>query len=691
MRVAIVPALLGIAMGPCALEAQTLDEVTVEGTRYASKVTLGKTPVALRQIPNSVSVITEQRIQDQNLITVADALANVTGVTVIPNDSAQSQYRTRGYALSVMYDGIPSYSSLGGYQQLDLSLYERLEVLRGPAGLLQGSSDPGGALNLVRKRGRDEFHAAAALTTARWSNYRAVVDLTGPMNSDRSVRGRAVATYQDGDDFVDITRGRQHVVYGTLDWDITASTTLNVFALEQDRHNKGSYSGLPAWMSGEQLDVPRSTNAGAKWHRDQWKTRSYGVEVIQHLGKGWNLTARGSRRDQNFFFHDAYTTTGVSRSDYTVDYGRREYDYDYERLGMDIFLSGEIHVFGRSHALLAGYNVDSFDRTYGGIALTSLQEVVRLPFDQRHLLPDFSLPYDEGGATETRQDGFYAQTRLSLADALTVVAGIRLSDFNVRSRNSPPSPPTAWRQGDRVDDKVTPFGGAIYDLNQWLSLYGSYSSVFIPQSTLLSIDNGPLKPRTGRQYEIGAKAEFFEQRLNASIALFNLRDEHRALADISHPGFFLNAGEVESKGWEMEITGSPAPGFELQAGYARLDTTFLVASPSQQGTWFSVFEPKHSWRLWAVRRFHERADSGWTVGVGCNGQSSTEFDPPRTQGGHTVVDVLAGYQMNSHWSVNLNVSNLLDKVYYSRLGGVNSYNTFGEPRNYSLTIRYGAP
>jgi outer membrane receptor for ferric coprogen and ferric-rhodotorulic acid len=79
------------------------------------------------------------------------------------------------------------------------------------------------------------------------------------------------------------------------------------------------------------------------------------------------------------------------------------------------------------------------------------------------------------------------------------------------------------------------------------------------------------------------------------------------------------------------------------------------------------------------------------VGVGCNGQSSTEFDPPRSQGTYTVVDVLAGYRVNSHWSVNLNVSNVLDKVYYSRLGGVNSYNTFGEPRNYSLTVRYSAP
>jgi outer membrane receptor for ferric coprogen and ferric-rhodotorulic acid len=207
---------------------------------------------------------------------------------------------------------------------------------------------------------------------------------------------------------------------------------------------------------------------------------------------------------------------------------------------------------------------------------------------------------------------------------------------------------------------------------------------------LLRVDGGPLAPRTGRQYEIGAKAELFERRLNTSIALFNLRDDHRALPDINHPGFFLNAGEVESKGWEMEITGSPAPGFELQAGYARLDTTFVVATPSQQGTRFSIFEPKHSWRLWAVRRF-ERANAGWTVGIGCNGQSGTEFDPPRAQGTHTVVDLLAGYRLSSHWSVNLNVSNVLDEVYYSRLGGVNSYNTFGEPRNYSLTVRYAAP
>src|SRR5687767_14297608 len=105
MRRCIATSLFAMLVPLGAAAEETLDEVTVEGARYYSKVTLGKTPVSHRQMPNSVSVITGQRIQDQNLTTVAAALGNVTGVTAIPNDTSQSQFRSRGYALSVMYDG----------------------------------------------------------------------------------------------------------------------------------------------------------------------------------------------------------------------------------------------------------------------------------------------------------------------------------------------------------------------------------------------------------------------------------------------------------------------------------------------------------------------------------------------------------------------------------------------------------
>ena len=664
---------------------ETLDEVTVEGARYYSKVTLGKTPVSQRQMPSSVSVITEQRIQDQNLTTVAAALANVTGVTAIPNDTSQSQFRSRGYALSVMYDGLPTYSSLGGYHQFDLAMYDRVEVLRGPVGLLQGSSEPGGTVNLVRKRGRDRLGIAAALSAGRWDDYRAVLDVTGPINVSRNLRGRVVASYDDSEAFTDWTHSAQDMVYGTLDWDVTDKTTVSVAAVKQERRTSSTYSGLPAWESGAQMRLPRSTNPTPGWNRDSTDTREYSVELVRHFTDAWNLTIRGSRRDQDLFFHDAFAYSGVDDVDYMVDYARREYGYEYRRRAADIFLTGAIQFFGRTHAFFAGYNYDGFDSRFAGVSFTTPREIVRVRFDQRGLLSDFSAAYDEGGTTETRQSGFYAQARISLTDALTAIGGARFGDFNVRSRTLPPADATAWRQGNDVDDELTPYGAIHYDVRPWLSMYGSYANTFVSQSTLRRVDGSALEPRTGRQFEVGTKAEFLERRLTASLAAFNLRDQNRSLPDVANPGFFITAGEVESKGWEVEVSGSPGAGFELQAGYARLDTKYLTALPAQQGQPFSVFEPKHSWRLWAVRRFDL---AGLTFGVGCNGQSDIAFDAARRQGGYAVVNAMAAYRINPHWSLSFNASNVFDKNHYSRLGGTNTYNTYGEPRSYSLTIRY---
>lgn len=688
----------GLALGCLALSAAThaaettaeqplLGRMTVEASPYTSELTVGgKTPLRAREIPNSVSVITAQRIEDQNLQTVADALANVPAVTVVPNDQLTSQYRSRGYSLAVMYDGVPAYNAFGGVQQFDLAIYERVEVLRGPAGVLQGSSEPGGTVNLISKRGTEQFNLSTALSGGSWDNYRAVLDVAGPVNASRSLRARAVGLYQDRDFFYDSTTKSTGLGYATVDWDISSDTTVGVSAAVENVRSHATNLGLPAYETGELLDVPRSTGLAPPWSKFRSEIRDHEVSLTHRFGGGWTAKARLTERDQDYFFHDAYAWEGVRASDNTVPMVRREYDYDYERRALDLFLTGPVTLFGRTHSLLVGYNHDTLDSRFGGVSLVSAAQAIRVPFDHPEQLPDFSLPYNEGGLTETGQSGVYAQARFSVADPLTLVVGGRLSDFHSRSRSQPPGPPTAWRPTNRADDEFTPYGGVVYDVNRLVSLYASYSSIFVPQSTQRKVDGESLEPRIGRQYEIGSKADFFGGRLSASVAVFNLRDRNRPLSDTAHPGFVVPAGEVESKGWEAQVSGSPAPGYEVQAGYARLDTEYLKANPNQQGLQFDLLEPRHSWKVWAIHRFQERL-SGLTVGLGFSTQSGIRVDPKRGEGGFTVANAMLGYRIGEHASLDFNVSNLFDKVYYTRFGGTNSYNTFGEPRNYSLTVR----
>lgn len=673
-------------------EAVPLAPVLVEGSAvrpgYVGKASVGgKEERSLREIPNSVSVITRQRIEEQNLLTVTDVLNQTPGVTAISNDSTQSQFYSRGFSLGVAYDGIPARTALSGYQQLDLPIYERIEVLRGPAGVLQGSDEPGGVVNLVRKRARKAFAVSAAAGVGSWQQRRGELDVTGALNSDGRVRGRAVISAQDREYFHDATRTRKWLGYGTVEWDLAPTTTLSLIAAVQDDDTPVSYGGLPAWTTGALMDVPRSTNPVPRWSRYEWTTRDLTAELEHRFNADWTVKAKISRRDQSFYFKDGYATTGVDPSTLTLSYARRVSDVDYRRNSADLFLTGAVKLFGRRHELLLGYNVDDLTTTNVGV---NAPAVTGVAFNHPEQVPDFELPYNRGTESQTRQSGVYGQIRLSLADPLTLLLGGRFSQFETRSRNIAPGVPTDWVTGKAAaSDEFTPYAGLVYVLNSHISLYASRASIFVPQ-TQSKANGDTLDPREGRQYELGVKTEFFSGALNASVALFNLRDTNRSFADPDHTGFYLNAGEVESKGWEFEVVGQPWQGYHLQLGYSRQDTVYLK-DVANAGLPFQNWQPRHTLKAWGTRQFTQGWASGLTLGLGATAASASKAgngtSALRSQGSYAVVNALASYRLTPRTTLALNVNNLFDRTYYTRLGGLNTYNSYGEPRNVSLTLR----
>lgn len=680
------------AWSQAAEPVSTLAPVVVNGSSqpdgYLSKVTVGgKEERALREIPNSVSVITRQRIEEQNLSTVTEVLNQTPGVTAISNDSTQSQFYSRGFSLGVAYDGIPARTGLNGYQQIDLPIYERVEVLRGPAGVLQGSDEPGGVVNLVRKRAKPEFALSGAVSAGSWNNYKGEIDVTGPLNEDKTVRGRAVLSAQDRDYFYDATSTRKWLGYGTLEWDLTRDTTLSLIATVQDDKTPVSYSGLPAWTTGGLLDVPRETNPVPRWARYEWHTQDLAVELEHRFNADWRAKVKLARREQGFYFKDAYASTGVDPVKKTLNYSRRVSDVDYQRDAADLFVTGAFALLGRRHDLLFGYNYDDFTTRNVGVNAPDVNNVAFGRFD---LVPDFDLPYNRGTLSQTRQSGFYGQVRLNVADPLKLLLGGRLSNFETRTRNVAPGKPSDWVVGkNKADDEFTPYAGVVFDLTKQLSLYASYASIFVPQ-TQAKVNGDTIDPREGRQYEIGAKGEFFNGALNASVALFNLRDRNRSSADPANPGYFLNAGEVESKGWEFELSGSPRPGYQLQLGYSRQDTVYLK-DPANAGLQFQTWQPRHTLKAWATRSFADGWLRGLTLGLGATAASENKAgngaSAVRRQGGYAVVNALLSYAIDDRTSVSLNLNNVFDRTYYTRLGGTNTYNSYGEPRNVAVTLR----
>jgi len=685
-------------------EPQQLDNIEITASRLRSEETdgtgsyttpvvtvAGKVPLSLKEIPNSVSVITRQQMDDQNMVTVEKALTQATGVTVISNDSSQSQYHARGYALEVQNDGTPAYSALSGYQQFDLDIYDRIEIFRGPAGLLQGSGAPSGTVNLVKKRPRSEYSLSGYASVGSWNNFRASADVTGPLSKDGALRGRLVVSGQDRDFYFDRAHNRRWLIYGILEYDLTPRTTLSASVTYQDDHSP-TFSGLPAYSDGRFLNVSRSTNVYPDWGKYLWSTLEVATKLEHHFQNDWTASARFSKRDQDFFFKESYPTTGVDPTTLTATYARREYDYDYERYAADIFASGPFKLFGQTHNLLLGFNYDRLETRYQGGKSSNVTGVT--PFNLgSNITAEPTVAHTDGGENFTQQYGYYGQIRYKLLTPLTLVFGSRFTTFNSKSRNAPPATATDWSQGAKASSHFTMSGGLIYDLTRETALYFSYSDIFVPQ-TQQKYTGGTLDPRTGRQYEVGAKGEFYQGKLNTALALFLIRDQNRSYADPDHPNYYINAGEAESKGIEAEIAGSPLKGWEINAGYTYLETKYLKAS-SSQGQPLSNWYPKHSFKLWNTYNFSTGLLNGFSLGGGVNvygsskqsGSATAAAPNIRKQEAYAVVGVQAGYKINKNLSAVLTVDNLFDEKYYTRIGGLNTYNYYGDPRSVMFTVR----
>ncbi len=700
------------AMLPVMAQANTprdFDTISVTGSRasYAADTVSigGKEPVSILDVPNTVSVITRQRILDQNLVTMTDALAEVPGVYVTTWDGLIGQIRSRGYLLDVSYDGIPAWNS-GQAQEFDLIVYEQVEVLRGPAGIFKGSGQPSGTANFIRKRAPRTSGVTGAVSVGSWNNVRVEADAGAPLGFDGRLRGRFAGSYQERDFFVDRSHQEKVVAYGVLDFDVTDRTTASAMVTYQDDRGDAMSMGLANYnllghpLHNRFLDVPRSTNQYPDWNLNVYETLEYAADVRHQFANRWVVRAKASYREQQKIFTDGYPTPGTGLNPVTgrfPSYNRRTNDGTTERTGTDVYASGPLRLFGREHTLTLGHSYELYENLNTGISnvpYTGTPAGSGIPLEDAASVPRPEFVHNNGGHTRTTQRGVYGQGRFELADGLSALVGARVSDYRSEFRTTAPSPnPTAFANRGRETGVVTPYGGLVYYVRPNISLYGSYSDIFIPQ-TSLRYDGGAgraLDPRVGKQFEVGAKGAFFDAGLNASLAVFRTRDVNRPFADPAHPGFFIPLGEVEVRGVDVEVAGRPAPGFDLSFGYTFLETEHVQnQNAALIGQPIDTWEPEHTIKAFAK---YTPAAPGWDRGwmaAGVQAQSlfvGGGVAGVREQPAYALLSLHGGYALSPTLSLSASINNVLDKRYYARVGGPNTYNTFGDPRNVTLVLR----
>lgn len=663
----------------------------------ARTLSIGKTDQKLKDIPQSVSVVTRQRMDDQNLTSLYDVLENVTGVVTTASPMAGKYFFARGFAISsLQYDGVPLsrqfYSQASSLTE-NMALYERAEVLRGAAGLWQGADSMGGAVNLVRKRGQAEKEITATVKAGSHNHYGAQLDVGGPLNESGTIRGRAVLDYDTQDSFIDFVNSNNVTLYGALDIDLTSSTTLGLGLSYEKTNGTPFFAGLPRYADGGSLGLRRGTFLGADWNElNNRQTRVF-ADLTHRINDDWRLKVGAVYMDErNDSLYSYYGAGAISRT--TLMGGNAigvATDFHGEHIGLDASLSGKFQAWGRRHEVIVGANYSNYtsdDKYAIATGLGPINVFNPNPYQPRQNLA--SLAAISGllatSAYDVTSKGVYGTMRLALSDPLSLIIGGRTSWYE--NKNDSVTRFGAGTSITKSSGEFTPYLGLTYAITPQWTAYGSYTEVFVPQGGRTATQQ-TLDPVVGSNYELGIKGELFDQRVNTSLALFRYINKNRAVQDIES-GLICDAnycsrasGKVRSQGVEAEIGGKITSRLNLSTGYT-YNTTKFLEDPVSQGMIFNPQVPKHLLRTWADYRIGE----AWSAGLGMTTQSDTQGRASVvTQGGYTLWNARAAYRIDPRWTLALNVNNLFDKTYYATIDRTNFGSVYGNPREVLMTLR----
>ncbi len=664
-------------------------DYTVQTTRAATKLLM-----APRDIPQSFSVITQARMKDQNLQSISDVLANTTGITRNMDDSERSEYYSRGFKISSFtYDGIPTSINDSwnfGDAASDTAIYDRIEVVRGATGLMTGAGNPAASVNMVRKQADSKtFTGNLTASYGSWNKQRYVADVQSPLNESGSVRGRIVTGYQDQDSWLDRYHKTSKFFYGVVDADFSDKTTVSL-AYDYDDSETGNptWGGIPQFYSnGELAHYRRSLNPSANWARYNTNSHKILADLVHNFDNGWIFKINGTHAISTFNdkllyledFPDQDTGEGVTGFG-SMDRGKRELN------SVDTYASGPFSLFGREHQLMAGL---SYSRQHNA---TYSQDGITDP-DNYNISSDVigafnnnwngNIPEPEwqgwyvNADDVVRQKSAYTAARFSLADPLNLIVGARYTQWS-----------TVGSSGDMSKNNITPYAGLVYDINDALSAYASYTSIFLPQSYRTSTGK-ILAPVTGKSYETGLKSDWLNGRLTATLAVFRIEQENAGqevngvyVNNSSEQAYVATKGAV-SKGVEFELNGAVTDNLEMTFGATR-----YVATDSSGR--FNPEEPQTSFKLFARYNVPQLPDL--TVGGGINWQNRIFDDVTGVDGNSTriyqssypLASLFARYQVTRQVSVQANVDNLFNRSYYTYL---NNY-VYGAPRSVSVSLSY---
>ncbi|MFO2465907.1 TonB-dependent siderophore receptor [Pseudomonas sp. 15FMM2] len=687
----------GLELGATTISGFNSDSGTTEGTHAYSagkSATATKLPMSLRETPQSVTVVTRQRMNDQGMKNLDDVMQNATGITVVKNGAERSLYMSRGQQVdSLQIDGIPTNFanaySMDALAKPTTDIYDRVEIVRGATGLMEGAGNPSASINMVRKRPTATPQALIETSVGSWDDYKTMVDLSSPLNEEGTIRGRTVLTYNNANSYLDTAKKENQVFYSIIEADLTENTMATLgFTYQKDRNSGYDWSGLPTRANGSFYPLSRSTSLTGKWnHLDKHNTTVF-ADVQHYFDNDWKLVVAANQTWAKSDFLGNFTQRVAGTTD-SFRLQPRHFRYNDTQTGVDTYLSGPFQLLGKQHDFVIGSNVRVDDFDYHGGNDTTYNYVFDIndpgSFDppKPTALNVAKWKYNQ----TQKQAGVYAAGRFSLTDSTKLILGSRVSWYK---SNSLVKGSEFTKNGE-----VTPYAGLVQELNENFSAYASYTEIFKPQNNL-DASGTALKPMTGSNYELGLKGEFLDKRLTTAIALFQSDQTGRAeaLSDaeaetVCPNGCYRASEKVRNRGIDLEINGALTADWNVSGGYTYTQSKYIAGA--QKGDDYSASAPRHLFKIATDYRLpgvlNKTRVGGSVITQSKMTQTEVGEDYKIQQGGYTLTNLHAIYEINKNLEVQYNLDNVFDKKYIQTTGNPNYWNVYGEPRNFNLALR----
>ncbi len=689
-----------------------------------------KTATHLKEVPQAISYVTKEVIQDQQAIRLGDIVKNFSGVNQFTfyDDVTIRGFRVQGGEGGVQL--INGMRTTTGFWKQSLTNYlERVEVIKGPASALFGNTSPGGTINRVTKKPLEEKRQSISFTTGSFNTLRALADFTGPMNDNKTLLYRLNLGYENSGSFRDLQFDKNVVVAPSISFIPTDKTRLN-FDLVYNKSNSRLDRGQAVFGNNDIYSVPvsKSLNQVNDYLNEEsfMLTTSLNHRFSDRLQFNLAYVKTGYEEDllehrtSNTYAKDSAGATIPTMVEMQVFIRKRKRYVD----NASAFLTYDFSLAQTKHKLLVGFDYSQERQPFGGSQLqarnyrnnTNTASAAYNPAQPGKFMyetvngikrpvpnvPHFDLtaasPYamqDMSKYFYTRVDfdptfnslnGIYVQDQVKLG-RFQALLGIRYETFHDRINYLKPTE-TKVKQ-----EAIIPRIGLVYEITNNINLYATYAKGYNPQtaSTIANpLAGGPFDPLYSTLMEVGAKSEWFNKRLAVTTSVYQveLQNVLYNAGVAGQPDLLRQVGKEKAMGFEFEATGQINPNWNLIVAYAFNDAAISESTKPEEIGRQKPNAPEHQGSFWTKHMFSKGGLSGLGFGLGGNFVTARNVSLSQTQTlpGYEVFNAAIYYRVNK-FQLQLNINNLADKTYW--VGGYDYLRLFpGAPRNWMATVAY---